>query len=118
MDKNGYCSETIGLIEKSVFLYARLYCIVFIAIAHIGSQWYVRFIFWKSNNYKYGNRITIVSQLDRCLKFKSIWGDKNDCALYKGTPRSAIDLRLYSVVALNLKGNYKQNTSCSHMKEC
>ena len=31
---------------------------------------------------------TIVSQLSKCLKFKSIRGDKNDCILYKLTPRN------------------------------
>ena len=34
----------------------------------------------------------IVSQLDKCLKFKSIPG-KNDCNLYKITPRNAIKFR-------------------------
>ena len=29
---------------------------------------------------------TIVSQLSKCLKFKSIRGDKNDSILYKITP--------------------------------
>ena len=33
----------------------------------------------------------IVSQLDKCLKFKSIRGDKNDRTLYKITPRNAIN---------------------------
>ena len=28
----------------------------------------------------------IVSQLDKCLKFKSILGDKNDCTLHKIAP--------------------------------
>ena len=33
---------------------------------------------------------SIVSQLDKCLKSKSIQGDKNDCTLYKITPRNAV----------------------------
>ena len=33
----------------------------------------------------------IVSQLGKCLKFKSIRGDKNDCTLYQITPRNAIN---------------------------
>ena len=32
--------------------------------------------------------MSIVSQLSKCLKSKSIWGDKNDCILYKITPRN------------------------------
>ena len=28
----------------------------------------------------------IVSQLDKCLKFKSFLGDRNDCTLHKITP--------------------------------
>ena len=34
-----------------------------------------------------------MSQLDKCLKFKSIRGDKNDCTLYKITLRNAINSR-------------------------
>ena len=30
--------------------------------------------------------LLIVSQMDKCLKFKSVLGDKNDCTLYKMTP--------------------------------
>ena len=38
-------------------------------------------------------------QLDKCLIFKSIRGDKNDCTLYKIAPRNAINLDIYPVVA-------------------
>ena len=36
---------------------------------------------------------SIVSQLSKCLKFKSIRGDKNDCILYKITPRNVTNFR-------------------------
>ena len=36
---------------------------------------------------------SIVSQLDKCLKFKSVRGDENDCILYKITPRNAMNFR-------------------------
>ena len=42
----------------------------------------------------------ILSQLDKCLKFKSVRGDKNDYALCKITPRNATILDIYSVVTL------------------
>ena len=35
----------------------------------------------------------IVSQLSKYLKFKSIRGDKNDCILYKITPRNVTNFR-------------------------
>ena len=34
-----------------------------------------------------------MSQLSKCLKFKSIRGDKNDCILYKITPRNVTNFR-------------------------
>ena len=37
--------------------------------------------------------VTIVSQLSKCLKFKSIRGDKNDCILHKITPRNVTNFR-------------------------
>ena len=43
---------------------------------------------------------SIVSQLSKCLKFKSIRGDKNDCILYKITPEMSRILDIYSVVTL------------------
>ena len=36
---------------------------------------------------------TTVSQLDKCLKFKSIQGDRNDCTLDKITPLDAVNFR-------------------------
>ena len=39
------------------------------------------------------NVYSIVSQLDKCLKFKSTQGDKNDCTLYKIIPRKALNFR-------------------------
>ena len=36
---------------------------------------------------------SMVSQLSECLKFKSIRGDKNDCILYKITPRNVTNFR-------------------------
>ena len=36
---------------------------------------------------------SIVSQLDKCLKFKSVRGDKNDSTLHKITIRNAINFR-------------------------
>ena len=44
----------------------------------------------------YNQAIPIVSQLDKCLKFKSIRGDKNDYTLHKITPRNAINFRYLS----------------------
>ena len=38
-------------------------------------------------------RDSIVSQLDKCLNFKSVRGDKNECTLYKMTPRNAISFK-------------------------
>ena len=35
----------------------------------------------------------LVSQLDKCPKFMSIQGDKNDCTLYKMTPRNPVNFR-------------------------
>ena len=43
---------------------------------------------------------TIVSQLDKCLKFKSIQDNKNDYRLYKITPEMPSILDIYSVVTL------------------
>ena len=37
--------------------------------------------------------VTMVSQLSKCLKFKFIRGDKNDCILYKITPRNVTNFR-------------------------
>ena len=34
-----------------------------------------------------------MSQLSKCLKFKSIQGDENDCILYKITPRNVTNFR-------------------------
>ena len=34
-----------------------------------------------------------MSQLSKCLKFKSVRGDKNDCILYKVTPRNVTNFR-------------------------
>ena len=34
-----------------------------------------------------------VSQLDKCLKFKSVQGDGNDCTLCKITPRNVVKFR-------------------------
>ena len=50
-------------------------------------------IFAKSNKILSGRfqTLTIVSKVDKRLKFKSIHGDKNDCTLYKITPRNAIN---------------------------
>ena len=40
------------------------------------------------------SRVSIVSQLDKCLKFRSVRrGDENDCTSYKITPRNAINFR-------------------------
>ena len=39
------------------------------------------------------NVYSIVSQLDKCLKFKSTQGDENDCTLYKITSRKALNFR-------------------------
>ena len=36
---------------------------------------------------------TIVSQLSKYLKLKSVRGDKNDCILYKITPRNVTNFR-------------------------
>ena len=38
-------------------------------------------------------KVTIVSQLSKCLKFKSIRGDKNDCILYKISPKNVTNFR-------------------------
>ena len=38
-------------------------------------------------------RLPIVSQLNKCLKFNCIRGGKNDCILYKITPRNAMNFR-------------------------
>ena len=35
----------------------------------------------------------IVSQLDKCLKFKSIQGDENNCALFRKKTRNAFSFR-------------------------
>ena len=35
----------------------------------------------------------IVPQLDKCLKFKPIQGDENDCTFHKITPRNALNFR-------------------------
>ena len=43
---------------------------------------------------------SIVQQLDKCLKFKSILWDKNDSILYKITPQIPQILDIYLVVAL------------------
>ena len=44
-------------------------------------------IFWRLET------CTIVSQLDKCLKFKSVRGEKSDCSLYKIAPRNVINFR-------------------------
>ena len=33
----------------------------------------------------------IVLQLNKCLKFKSVWGDKNECILYKIIPQNTMN---------------------------
>ena len=39
-------------------------------------------------------QVTILSQLDKCLKFKSVRGrGQNDCTLYKMTPENFINFR-------------------------
>ena len=43
-------------------------------------------------------KLSIVSQLDKCLKFKSPQGDKSDSILYKITPRNAT---LYKITPRN-----------------
>ena len=45
-------------------------------------------------------KYTVVSQLNKCLKFKSIRRNNNDCILYKITPRNAAILDIYLVVTL------------------
>ena len=37
--------------------------------------------------------MTVVSQLDKCLKFKSVQGDKSDLFLYKITSQNAVKFR-------------------------
>ena len=36
---------------------------------------------------------SIVSQLDKCLKFKTIRRDENDCTFHKIIPRNALNCR-------------------------
>ena len=42
-------------------------------------------------DYRYGH--SIVSQLNKCLKFKSIQGDNDHCTLEKITPQNAMNFR-------------------------
>ena len=46
--------------------------------------------------------VATVSQLDKCLKFRSVrgGGDKNDCILYQITPQSEMNLGIYQVLTL------------------
>ena len=44
----------------------------------------------------------IVPQLDKCLKFKSVREDKNDCTLYKITNEMPYILDIYPAVALHI----------------
>ena len=51
-------------------------------------------------DYRYGSDHSVVSQLNKCLKFKSIQGDKDHCTLWKITPQNAMNLEIYPLVAL------------------
>ena len=61
---------------------------------------------------------TIVSQLDKCLIFKSFQGDKNDCIPYKITPRNAVNFRHLSscdtIVVADI--GYMSQVITSHVK--
>ena len=44
-------------------------------------------------DYRCGSDHSFVSQLNKCLKFKAIQGDKDHCTLQKITPQNAMSFR-------------------------
>ena len=43
-------------------------------------------------DYRYGSDHSFVSQLNKCLKFKSIQGNNDHCTLWKIIPQNAMNL--------------------------
>ena len=61
--------------------------------------------------------LPIVSQLDKCVKFKSIQGDKNDCILHKIIPRNFMNFRhLFSCDTLILCSKKQEGDCIFHTK--
>ena len=67
-------------------------------------------------DYCYGSDHFIVSQLNKCLKFKSIQGHKDHCTLYKITPQNAMNFRNLSSCGTVINPHEIQMIQMCHMQ--